>query len=110
MDSMFSSEHESVHFYSNEKVGLEAIVAIHSTHYGVSLGGCRIKNFNSKEDALEEVLRLSQHMSYKSLFFDLGIGGGKSVILTKEGAQKTPQLLSAFARCVDSLGVNILFL
>ena len=104
MQSLFSSEHESIHFYSNQEVGLEAIIAIHSTFKGVSLGGCRIKNFSSKEVALEEVLRLSRHMSYKALLFDLEIGGAKSVILSKEGIQKTPQLLSAFARAVDSLG------
>ena len=103
MESVFSPEHESVHFYSNNEVGLEAIIAIHSTYDGVGLGGCRIKHFNSKAEALEEALRLSRHMSYKALLFDLKIGGAKSVILMKDETKKTPQLLSAFARAVDGL-------
>lgn len=103
MSILYSTEHESVHFYSNESVGLEAIIAIHSTHSGVSLGGCRIKKFLSKKSALEEVLKLSRHMTYKALLCDLEIGGGKSVILAKRGFRKTPQLLSAFANAVNSL-------
>lgn len=99
-----SNEHESVHFYSDEKVGLEAIIAIHTTFSGISLGGCRIRNFSSQKEALSDVLRLSKHMTYKSLLFDLNIGGGKSVILTKENFKKTPQFFSAFGEALNSLG------
>ena len=103
MFDLNSTEHESVHFYSNEAVGLEAIIAVHSTYRGMSLGGCRIRKFSSRKTALNEVLRLSRHMTYKALLCDLQIGGGKSVILKKRGFRKTPQLLSAFANAVNSL-------
>ena len=99
-----SDEHESVHFYYDQRVGLEAIIAVHTTFKGVSLGGCRIKNFTSQNEALKDVLRLSKHMTYKSLLFDLKIGGGKSAILIKKGFKKTPQFFSAFAEAINTLG------
>lgn len=96
-------DYQNIHFYSDQKHGLEAIVAIHSTIAGTSLGGCRIKDFSSTEEALEDVLRLSKHMTYKSLLADLGIGGGKSVIIAKPGFKKTPELLQSFASFINSL-------
>ena len=99
-----TSEHESVHFYSDDDVGLSAVIAIHTTFSGMSIGGCRIKNFSSQESAAAEVLRLSEHMTYKSLLCDLKVGGGKSVILVRPGFKKTPALLKSFASAVNSLG------
>ena len=97
-------EHESVHFYSNPKAGLEAVIAVHTTFSGVSLGGCRMNAYSSPKKALEDVLKLSEHMTYKSLMAGLNIGGGKSVILIKKNAKKTPELLQAFSTVVNSLG------
>ena len=97
-------DHQSLHFYSDETAGLEVIIAIHTTYQGVSLGGCRIAPTSSQSDAVKEALRLSTHMTYKSLLCDLNMGGGKSVILKKKGFQKNPKLLKALAEAVNSLG------
>lgn len=97
-------EHESVHFYSDESVGLFAVIAIHTTFSGCSLGGCRIKSFANEEEAVKEVLRLSEHMTYKSLLCGLKMGGGKSVIVAGPHFKKSPQLLKSFAHAVNSLG------
>ena len=96
MFDLSAEEHESVHFYSNESVGLEAIIAVHSTYRGVSLGGCRIREFSSRKTALNEVLRLSRHMTYKALLCDLPIGGGKSVILKKTRFSQNSSTLVCF--------------
>ena len=99
-----TSEHESVHFYSNYKTGLETIMAVHTTFSGVSLGGLRIKDFSTSGEALEDALKLSRHMTYKSLLCDLNIGGGKSVIRVKKGFKKTRAFFESFAEAVNSLG------
>ncbi|MDE0151231.1 MAG: leucine dehydrogenase [Bdellovibrionales bacterium] len=104
MKTVCYGEHESVHFYSDESVGLFAIIAVHTTFSGCSLGGCRIKSFSSEKEAIQEVLRLSEHMTYKSLLCDLKMGGGKSVIVAGPNFKKTPQLLKSFANAVNSLG------
>lgn len=96
--------HESVHAFHDETTGLKAIIAIHSTARGPAAGGCRMWNYASADEALTDVLRLSQGMSYKNAMADLELGGGKSVIIGDSRTAKTPELFQAFGRAVDSLG------
>jgi len=95
--------HEAVHFVADEKSGLKAIIAIHSTHLGPAGGGCRFWHYAKDEEALTDALRLSRGMSYKNAMAGLPLGGGKSVILADEAKTKTPDMLHAFGKAVDSL-------
>ena len=83
--------------------GLHCFIAIHSTALGPSLGGTRIHNYSSPDDALKDVLRLAKAMTYKSAIAKNGLGGGKSVIIADPSAGKSVELLHAFAEVVDSL-------
>src|SRR5213592_3613066 len=97
--------HEDVHFFTDEKCGLKAIIAIHSTHLGPAGGGCRFWHYAKDEEALVDALRLSRGMSYKNAMAGLPMGGGKGVILAGEpGAEITTAQLEAFGRAVESLG------
>jgi len=96
--------HEEVHFITDEKCGLRAIIALHSTHLGPAAGGCRFWHYPKDEEALVDALRLSRGMSYKNAMAGLPLGGGKSVILADSDRTKTPDLLHAFGRAVDHLG------
>jgi leucine dehydrogenase len=58
--------------------------------------------YASTAEAVADVLRLSRGMSYKNAMAGLEFGGGKAVILT-DPRKKTPELLQAFGRFVDSL-------
>lgn len=95
--------HEAVIFCSDKHVGLRAIIALHDTTLGPALGGCRIKQYESEEAALTDVLRLSRAMTYKASISGLNLGGGKSVIMLEPGQEKTPELLAAFAKRVAML-------
>jgi leucine dehydrogenase len=96
--------HEEVHFLTDEKCGLRAIIAVHSTHLGPAGGGCRFWHYARDDDALIDALRLSRGMSYKNAMAGLPLGGGKAVILADEGRIKTPDMLHAFGKAVDGLG------
>jgi leucine dehydrogenase len=48
---------------------------------GPALGGTRIWNYQDEEEAVEDVLRLSRGMTYKSALAGLALGGGKTVII-----------------------------
>src|SRR5438093_8715924 len=69
-------EYEEVVFFHDPKAGLKAIVAIHSTTLGPALGGTRFYPFESEEEALTDVLRLSKGMTYKAAVAGLDLGGG----------------------------------
>ena len=96
--------HEKVLFADDPATGLKAIIAVHSTARGPSAGGCRMWTYQNSAEALTDVLRLSQGMSYKNIMADLPIGGGKSVIMKPEGNFDRTALFEAFGRAVESLG------
>ena len=96
--------HEDVHFFTDEKSGLRAIIALHSTHLGPAAGGVRFWHYAKDDEALVDALRLSRGMSYKNAMAGLPLGGGKSVILADANRTKTPEMLHAFGKAVDSLG------
>lgn len=102
-DSPSFANHEAIHTAFDEKTGLRAIIAVHSTARGPAVGGTRMWNYASSAEALEDVLRLSKGMSYKNAVADLEMGGGKSVIIGDSKTQKTPELFQAFGRAVAHL-------
>lgn len=105
-ESPHFDNHEQVVFCRDEKSGLKAIIAIHNTNRGFALGGCRMWNYDSEEEAITDVLRLSRGMTYKNALADLPWGGGKSVIIGDARTDKTPELMQAMGCYVDRLGGN----
>ncbi len=95
--------HEEVVFVQDHAVNLKAIIAVHSTKLGPSLGGCRMWPYASEEDALKDVLKLSRGMTYKAAVAGLELGGGKSVIIG-DPKNKTPELFHSYGRFIESLG------
>ena len=75
--------HEALHFVTDAKSGLRAIIAMHSTHLGPAAGGTRLWTYADDADALTDALRLSRGMSYKNAMAGLPLGGGKAVVLAR---------------------------
>lgn len=96
--------HEAVHFFHDIDSGLSAIVALHSTHLGPGAGGTRFWHYENRQTAVTDALRLSRGMSFKNAMAGLPLGGGKAVILADRNRTKTPAMLAAFGRMIDSLG------
>jgi leucine dehydrogenase len=96
--------HEEIHFVTDEKCGLKAVIAVHSTHLGPAAGGARFWHYAKDEEALVDALRLSRGMSYKNAMAGLPLGGGKSVLLADANRTKSPDMLHAFGKAVDHLG------
>ena len=97
-------EYEEVVYFNDPPSGLRAIVAIHSTTLGPSLGGTRYFPFHTEEEALRDVLRLARGMTYKAAVAGLDLGGGKAVIIGDPKRTKSEELLRAYGRFIDSLG------
>ena len=97
-------EHEEIHFINDRTFGLKAIIAIHNTNLGPALGGCRMWPYQTEQDAVTDVLRLSRGMTYKAAMAGVALGGGKSVIIADSHKDKRPELLHAMGRWIDRLG------
>ena len=101
---MGEHNYEKVVFCSDGDSGLRAIIAIHDTTLGPALGGIRMLPYATEEQALRDVLRLSRGMTYKAATSGLDLGGGKSVVIGDPKTDKSPELLRAMGRFVESMG------
>lgn len=96
-------DHEQIVFCNDKDTGLKAIIGIHNTVLGPALGGTRMWQYKNEWEALNDVLRLSRGMTYKSAITGLSLGGGKAVIIGDAKTQKTPELMRKFGEFVHSL-------
>jgi leucine dehydrogenase len=102
-ETLAQTGHEEVVFCHNKDAGLKAIIAIHNSVLGPALGGLRMWNYATEQDALNDVLRLSRGMTYKAAVSGLNLGGGKAVIIGDPAVDKSEALFRAFGRFVNSL-------
>ena len=103
MQDFYEMGHERILICQDKITGLKAIVAVHSTVCGPALGGTRMWNYTSSEEALTDVMRLSRGMTYKNAISGLNLGGGKAVIIGDSNTQKSPGLFEKFGEFIDSL-------
>ena len=102
-NTLDTTGHEEVVFCHNKEAGLKAIIGIHNTALGPALGGLRMWPYETEDEALEDVLRLSRGMTYKAAVAGLNLGGGKAVIIGDSNTDKSEVLFRALGRFVDSL-------
>lgn len=95
---------EQLVFCKDDRVGLKAIIAMHSTVLGPATGGCRMWAYENETAALEDVLRLSKGMTYKASLAGLNWGGGKAVIIGNSKTQKSRAMLERYGEFVERLG------
>lgn len=100
---MEEHDHEEILFCYDRTTGLKSIIAVHDTTLGPALGGTRMWPYATEAEALNDVLRLSRGMTYKSALAGLDLGGGKAVIIGDARTQKTEAMFRRFGRFVDSL-------
>lgn len=104
MTTMMEMGHEQVVFCNDPDSGLSAIIAIHNTLLGPSLGGTRFWSYANQNDAVMDVLRLSRGMTYKSSLCGNDLGGGKAVIIGDASKIKDREkLFRSYGRFVNSL-------
>lgn len=100
--AMTDADHEQVALCRDRATGLRAIVAVHDTRLGPGLGGIRIREYADEDEALTDVLRLSQAMSYKNACAGLDFGGAKAVLLAPLPADRRAAFL-AMGRIIEGL-------
>jgi leucine dehydrogenase len=99
-------EHEQLLVRRGPRSGLFCAVAVHSTVRGPSLGGCRMWRYDDSASGVADALRLARAMTYKAACAGLPLGGGKGVIMLRDGAPQGAarrEVLLDFGETVDAL-------
>lgn len=100
---IWKQNYERLIFLQDRQVGFKAIIAIHNTKLGPAIGGCRMRQYGSDEEAVTDALRLAQGMTYKSAISGIPYGGGKAVILEEPGQASREKLFRALGRELEKL-------
>jgi len=103
-EAMARAGHEQLSFCREPVSGLRAVIAIHNSTIGPALGGCRMWKYETEEDVVRDVLRLSQGMTEKNTAAGLNYGGGKCVIWGDPARDKSEALFRALGRFVEGFG------
>ena len=82
-------------------------IGVHSTVLGPAMGGTRMKPYATPQDAVTDVLRLSQAMTMKQAAAGLPYGGGKAVLavpaVPAAGSAERAAMLARYADLIESL-------
>ena len=81
IETISIGEYEQVLIVQERETGLTSITAVHDTTLGPALGGLRMRDYATLEEALADVLGLARAMTYKNSLCGCNLGGGKSVIV-----------------------------
>lgn len=95
--------YEKVIHFNVDPLKLNGYIAIHSTKLGPALGGARIWNYASEQEALTDALRLAEGMTYKAAGAGLKLGGGKAVLIGDADKVKSKEYFAAFGSYVEWL-------
>ena len=100
---MEEQDYEQLVFCQDKNSGLKAIICIHDTTLGPALGGTRMWNYETEEEAIEDAIRLGRGMTYKNAAAGLNLGGGKTVIIGDPLKDKNEEMFRAFGRFIQGL-------
>lgn len=95
--------YEQLIYFYDKTTGLKGITCIHDTTLGPALGGTRLWNYASEEEAALDALRLARGMTYKAAAAGLNLGGGKTVLIGDANTVKNEAYFRALGRYVQSL-------
>ena len=93
--------YERVLLAEEETSGFHSITAIHNTKRGPALGGCRYFPYNTHEDQLNDVVKLSKAMTYKNSLANLDFGGGKATVNSRVSKEHFYEFFSQVLNILD---------
>jgi len=108
MESIFgymeSYDYENLLLCQDKALDFKAIIAIHDTTLGPAAGGCRMWQYDSEMDAIEDALRLARGMTYKYAAAGVNLGGGKTVIMGDPKRKDREPIFRALGKFINRLG------
>ncbi|MEZ6018137.1 MAG: Glu/Leu/Phe/Val dehydrogenase dimerization domain-containing protein [Planctomycetota bacterium] len=85
LDAMAREGFEEVVALHDRRSGLRGFLGIHDSVRGPAFGGIRRWTYRDEREALLDLLRLARAMTRKAALLDLPAGGGKIVLVERDG-------------------------
>ena len=97
-------DYENLFVCQDKALDFKAIIALHDTTLGPATGGCRMWQYESEMDAIEDALRLARGMTYKYAAAGVNLGGGKAVIIGDPKRKDREPVFRALGKFINRLG------
>ena len=108
MESIFrymeKYDYENLLLCQDKALDFKAVIAVHDTTLGPATGGCRMWEYDTEMDAIEDALRLSRGMTYKYAAAGVNLGGGKAVIIGDPKRKDREPVFRALGKFINRLG------
>jgi leucine dehydrogenase len=95
---------ENLLLCQDKALDFKAVIAIHDTTLGPATGGCRMWQYVSEMNAIEDALRLARGMTYKYAAAGVNLGGGKAVIIGDPKRKDREPVFRALGKFINRLG------
>jgi leucine dehydrogenase len=95
---------ENVLICQDRAIGFKAVIAMHDTTLGPATGGCRMWQYASEMEAIEDALRLARGMTYKYAAAGVNLGGGKAVIMGDPYRKDREPVFRVLGKFINRLG------
>ena len=95
---------ENLLICQDRAIGFKAVIAIHDTTLGPATGGCRMWQYPSEMEAMEDALRLARGMTYKYAAAGVNLGGGKAVIIGDPYRKDREPVFRVLGKFINRLG------
>lgn len=97
-------DYENLFLCQDKSLDFKAVIAIHDTTLGPATGGCRMWQYDTEMDAIEDALRLARGMTYKYAAAGVNLGGGKAVIIGDPKRKDREPVFRALGKFINRLG------
>ena len=104
LEYMEKYDFENLLLCQDKAIDFKAIIALHDTTLGPATGGCRMWQYESEMDAIEDALRLARGMTYKYAAAGVNLGGGKAVIVADPKRRDREPVFRALGKFINRLG------
>jgi leucine dehydrogenase len=104
LEYMEKYDFENLFLCQDKAINFKAIIALHDTTLGPATGGCRMWQYDSEMDAIEDALRLARGMTYKYAAAGVNLGGGKAVIVGDPKRRDREAVFRALGKFINRLG------
>jgi len=102
-EQMEAHGHEELIFCYHRSTKLKGIIAFHNSTLGKAIGGCRLWKYKSEKEAIADVLKLAEIMTYQSATADSDTGGGKIVLWHDFDGPPDEAYFRALGRYIEGL-------
>lgn len=100
-------DYEQIVIFQDKETGLKGVTVIHNTKLGPALGGARLWNYETEDEAIFDCLRLARGMTLKSASAGLKLGGGKTVLIGDNHSIKNrKQYFNKLGEYIEKLNGN----